>query len=78
MKLHLRDMFWLILVAALCTAWLIDRRYSAQVLASQRDQMIREFVRQQNAEAMGGVQIRYSHPLELDPLDPNVVRPISE
>ena len=36
MKMHLRDLFWLLLVCALIVAWWMDRRRSATLEAGLR------------------------------------------
>lgn len=76
MKLSLRDLLWMTLVAALCAGWFVDRRSltieSQRALLSQKDNLIRAFVKERNEEWNEGSHIIFSHPDEPHPNDPNV------
>ncbi|WP_425616708.1 hypothetical protein NA78x_000362 [Anatilimnocola sp. NA78] len=76
MKLNLRDLFWLILATALCLAWFLDRRALSidhrQALLSQRDTLIRAFVKERNDKHREGMRLIFMHPDEPHPNDPNV------
>jgi hypothetical protein len=74
MKFHLRDLLWLTFLVALGLAWWLDRSlYTNQLkiaLDKQKDELIRAFVRERNHTE--GLGLRFTHPDEPDPRDPNL------
>jgi hypothetical protein len=58
MKFHLRDLFWLILVAAFCTLWLRDRYQlnklaEAQARAAAAERQVLQFMLQSQVQNFG-------------------------
>ncbi|WP_425616014.1 hypothetical protein NA78x_005952 [Anatilimnocola sp. NA78] len=70
LRFSLRDLVWLILLCSVAFAWIVDRRQISLRLVLEKDELIRDFVRQQ--QHTEGVHVMFGHRDFPHPTDPNI------